>query len=301
MNRRARPLACLLGLVLLGACSSAEPEGSVTGAGVAPSADATVAEDPEKSPKNDGEGKDNKGAGSTPAGEGDGEGAGAGGGEGAGGGAGGGSSASGQAGGGGGNALFPRAGRYVYEQSGYEEFCQASCEREPLPDEQPVEISIRERTSDSAIVDSEARTSNTRVARTTYRFTPDVVFITELYTRVDVGAFDYSDSYKPKPPIESLRFPPQVGARWSGSWKGDVAGDYSIAIVGREMVAGIEAVRIETAVTFHGDLEGSSDLTAWIDPERRTILKTDGFLEAESSFGRYETEFVTTLTSGPGY
>jgi hypothetical protein len=205
----------------------------------------------------------------------------------------------------GGTAAYPTAGDYNYRQSGYEEFCQATCERQDLPPRRPMSITLKNRSSDSGVVVNEARESDNRVVRTTVKFTPDKALITEVFTRFKQGNFSFSDTYHPKPPVESLRFPLQEGAAWSGSWKDKTSGDYSIKVLAREqvMVAGktVDAFRIQTETTFRGQFDGKSKVFLWFDPDTKTVVKSDGMIDVESTFGRYRSDFQTLLNSGPGY
>jgi hypothetical protein len=202
-------------------------------------------------------------------------------------------------------AAYPAAGDYNYRQSGYEEFCQATCQRQDLPKQQPVSTKLKNRSADSAVVVNEARESDNRVVRTTMKFTSDKALITEVFTRFKQGNFSFQDTYRPKPPVESLRFPLDTGAAWSGSWKDKTSGDYSIKILGREqvMAAGtsIDAFRIRTETTFRGQFDGRSQVVLWFDPDTKAVVKADGMIDVNSTFGRYRSDFQRVLSSGPGY
>lgn len=202
-------------------------------------------------------------------------------------------------------AGWPAGGSYSYDQAGYEEFCSGPCDREKLPPIQKVTNEIGSSNADGTTVVSETKASDTRTARTTFRFTNGAAYITEVYAKLSFGAFEYSDTYKPDPPVESLRFPFKEGGAWSGSWTGDVSGDYSVSVVGREDVEVGDRVYptfvIDTSATFRGEYRGGTEMRVWIDPRTKAILRTDGNLHVDSQYGSYETEFVTNLRSGPGY
>jgi hypothetical protein len=202
-------------------------------------------------------------------------------------------------------AVYPAAGTYVLDQQGYEEFCQATCERRDLPPTQRVDVSYRDRSDDAAVVVSDARSSQERTMRTTTRWTRSDALITSVRTSFKWQGFEFVSEYHPSPPIKSLRFPLHVGDRWSGRWEAKTSGDYEISVVGQERVtAGDGAVRtfrINTFTRFEGELDGTADITVWIDPRTRAIVAADGTIEASSGFGKYRTKFETTLRSGPGY
>jgi hypothetical protein len=155
------------------------------------------------------------------------------------------------------------------------------------------------------VVVSEARASDNRVVRTTVKFTPRKALITEVFTRFQRGNFSFSDSYHPEPPVESLRFPLRSNTSWSGSWKDKTSGDYSIKVMDREQVtvggSTVDAFRLQTETTFRGQFDGKSEVTVWFDPETKTVVKNDGMIDVKSTFGRYRSEFRTSLASGPNY
>ncbi len=202
-------------------------------------------------------------------------------------------------------AVWPAAGDYVYGQSGFEEFCQATCDRKDLPEEQPISFSIKDRSENKGVVVSEARTSDSRKVRTTTAFTREHALITEVHTSFKYESFEFQDTYHPDPPVESLRFPLETGMSWSGKWKDKTSGEYTIAVTGRDRVnAGgdsVQAFRIETHTRFKGQFDGRSNVTVWVDPVKRMVVKTTGDIDVKSSFGRYRSEFSTRLRSGPGY
>lgn len=201
---------------------------------------------------------------------------------------------------------YPAAGTYTYKQSGFEEFCQTtSCERDELPPQQPVKVTYKSHSDTEAVVVSEVRASDSRVARTTFKFTQAKALITDVFTRFEYEGFEFSDSYHPDPPVEAMRFPLRSGMKWSGTWKDETSGDYSISVGDMETVSvngqSVRAFRIETETNFRGQFDGKSIATVWFDPETKTVVKSDGMLDVKSEFGRYNTEFSTLLDSGPGY
>ena len=205
----------------------------------------------------------------------------------------------------GGGAMFPASGTYVFAQNGYEEFCAGTCQKEQLPRRQPVKSSLASRSSGSATVVTEMRSSNSRMTRTTTRFTKSSADITEVYVKFSYSGYQFNQTYRPQPPVESIRFPIVDGDSWSGSWKGDVSGSYSVAVQGREAVSvngrSVNAAKLQTRTQFRGDFKGTATATVWVDPKTKAIVKTAGNLAVESNFGSYSTAFSTVLTSGPGY
>ena len=205
-----------------------------------------------------------------------------------------------------GSVAFPAPGDYVYKQNGFERFCQSgACDRRDLPNVQRVATSVERRGDDEAVVVSEAQVSERRFSRTTVRFTRDAAFITKVYARFGYGAFNFENTYRPDPPVESLRFPLRAGMKWSGSWKDDVSGTYRIEVSRRMTIAvagrAVETFRLATQTSFRGDFSGQATVTLWVDPETRAVVRTDGRMSLRSSFGSYDTEFLTVLRSGPGY
>ena len=202
-------------------------------------------------------------------------------------------------------ALAPAAGSYVYSQSGFEEFCAAGCDRQPLPKRQVIETTVPQRSAARATVVTEAKASNSRMARTTTRYTRAGAFVTQVYVRFSYAGYSFERTYRPQPEVESLRFPLTPGASWSGTWEGKVSGSYSMSVVGRETttVSGraVKTFKVETSTRFRGDFDGRAHATLWIDPRTKALVKTAGNLNVESAYGRYATGFATTLSSGPGY
>ena len=205
----------------------------------------------------------------------------------------------------GGSALFPQSGKYVYSQSGYEEFCAGTCDRQKLPRRQSITSSLTSRGSDSAVVVTEMRSSRGRLTRTTTRFSRASADITEVYIKFTYSGYEFNQTYRPQPAVESLRFPLAEGDRWSGRWSGDVSGDYRASVVGRETVnaggSSVEAFKIQTTTHFRGDFEGTANATIWVDPRTKSVVRTAGNLSVDSRFGSYSTGFATSLMSGPGY
>lgn len=203
-------------------------------------------------------------------------------------------------------ASYPAAGGYRYEQSGFEEYCQTgSCEREELPPMQSVELSYRRRSSQRATIVSDARISEQRSARTTFRFTKRAALVTEVVVRYSRNGFSFENSYRPDPPVESLRFPLRVGKSWSGRWKAQTSGDYRFEVVDRARVlAGgrsVEAFRLDSVTRFRGEFDGRAAATYLVDPDTRAVVGSQGHMKVSSTFGDFETTFKTRLRSGPGY
>ncbi len=143
------------------------------------------------------------------------------------------------------------------------------------------------------------------MARTTTRYTASAAAITEVYVRFAYSGYTFDQTYRPRPPVQSLRFPLRAGDSWSGSWRGKVSGSYSAQVVGREVVtvsgAGVDAMKVQTRTNFRGDFSGRANATVWVDPRTRAVVRTAGNLRVESTYGSYETGFATSLLSGPGY
>src|SRR5919106_436033 len=148
-------------------------------------------------------------------------------------------------------ALFPAPGTYVYDQSGSERFCQSgACDERRLPDTQRVRSSVQRRSDAAAVVVSEAQISESRFSRTTIRYTRRAAFITEVHASFSYGAFEFQNTYNPRPPVESYRWPLRAGMEWSGSWRDEVSGSYEIRVVrGVRMRVGksaVEAIQLAT-------------------------------------------------------
>lgn len=204
------------------------------------------------------------------------------------------------------SAVYPAAGRYLYGQSGFERFCQATrCEDQALPKTQPVQIALSEPSPDRAVVVSEIEASGNRTMRTTSTYTRRSALVTEVYARFAYEGFTFENTYRPEPPVESLRFPLREGAAWSGRWKDSTSGEYSIDVLGVEEVkvggGAVNAFKLSSVTTFEGEFEGSAKALIWVDPATKAMVKTTGRLDLRSAFGRYITEFSNVLRSGPGY
>ena len=201
---------------------------------------------------------------------------------------------------------YPASGTYTFAQSGYEEFCDSAgrCDKENLPSRQPTKISYQEQSGDSATVVTE-QSAGSRVARTWMRFTPSGAHITKLYVRMVYSGFRFERTYVPQPPVEAFRFPFEEGASWSGRWKAQTSGTYSVRVgAPRRLEIGAKTVTaypVDTTTTFTGDFEGRSRITAFVDPRTKSIVASDGALNVTSQFGRYSTVFETKLLGGPGY
>ncbi len=204
------------------------------------------------------------------------------------------------------SALHPAAGRYLYDQTGYESFCQAAtCERQDLPREQPVEVRLKEKAGGRALVVSEVTPSDNRMVRTTATFTRARSLVTNVYARFDYEGFTFENTYQPEPPVEALRFPLEDGRSWSGRWRDSTSGTYEVRVFGTEPVsvggASVNAVKLQTVTEFSGEFEGTGLSVIWLDPASRAVVKAKGKIELNSAFGRYITEFSNQLTSGPGF
>lgn len=200
---------------------------------------------------------------------------------------------------------FPPPGSYVYRQSGFEEFCRlpTACERIDLPAARTISSSVDRRSSSEAVVIGEGQVSQMRFVRDTMRFSVRRAVLTEAYVRFRYGSAEFENSYRPSPPVEVLRLPLTVGARWSGAWDAETAGNYSIEVVGRESLdaagARRDVFRIVSHTVFRGDVEGRQDLTVWIDSRTLATTKAVGSLDARSLGGRYRTRYEALLRSAP--
>lgn len=316
---RLRMTALCLALALTTACGSSSPplQGQ---ASESPAGDSGNENTSGTGDKKDGHGTTNpdgkgSGGGDSADGSGSGSGTGGGGGDASAGssGSGGGSGDGGQGGGSttasgepssngsGGSALFPASGTYVYSQRGYEKFCSATCDENKLPPRQSIKSSLTGRSGDSATVVTEVSASGGRLTRTTTDYTRASADITEVYVKFAYSGYEFTQTYRPDPPVESLRFPLSPGESWSGRWSGKVSGDYKVSVLARESVGDIRAIKLDTMTNFRGDFEGKANATIWVDPRTKAVLRTAGNLNVKSNFGRYETGFATSLKSGPGY
>lgn len=293
-----RRLACPLFVLtlLLGACGNDPPAGTTGGGG---GNEIAEKDDGEKTgTKKDGSG-DKKGASGDRPGGGTQAGADGGGGKRAG-------AGEGSAEDDGSSAYYPARGTYMYRQSGFEEFCDSTrCEKEDLPPTQDIEISFGGGSGDEVVVVTEARSSGNRMTRTTTRHTPERTLITKVEVNFDYQGFQFDNTYQPEPPVESVRYPLQQGAGWSGMWRDSTSGDYAIDVGPKETVevggATVQAYRIRTQTRFRGEFDGEADVIVWVDPATSAVVKTTGELHLQSMFGRYNSEFSATLRAAPGY
>jgi hypothetical protein len=198
-----------------------------------------------------------------------------------------------------GGAAWPAAGTYVYAQDGFEEFCSPQCERYALPPKQRIETSHSSRSATGAVVVTRARASGDRLVKTTTRYTDTAARVLEVHLAYSYEGFDFSRTYRPSPPVASLKFPLRSGRTWSGSWQGDVSGSYSVEVEGRESFSGSPVARLGTTTRFRGDFEGRANVTMWVDPRDGTVMKTAGNMTVEMGFGTYRTGFATALRTGP--
>jgi hypothetical protein len=292
-------------LLLLAGCS--DPQGTEPGEAAATAADGD-ASGGTSSGEDGGSGTDGPGAGSGKGGSG-GPAGDANGGKPGGGGSGprgSGGGGPGFAGGPRGSAAYPAAGDYVYAQEGFERFCQGpSCNKQPLPGTATLSASYSERSASEAVVVTEARSSEQQTLTTTTRYTPDEALITRVVIDFSYGGFNFAQTYEPQPPVESLRLPLSAQQGWAGRWKAATSGDYKVRVLGRESVSvggtSVDAYRLETVTNFRGDFSGRAQLTAWIDPQTKMVVRTDGDIAVASRFGEYTSSFETVLRTGPGY
>ena len=204
------------------------------------------------------------------------------------------------------SAFAPAAGTYVYDQSGFEEFCDATeCERQDLPPTQEVATSHEDRSGEAVVVVTEAESSDSRYTKTTTHHTRRQALITNVQVRFNYEGFSFNNSYQPDPPVESVRYPLREGSSWSGEWKDSTSGEYSIEVgASRSVTVGnatVQAYPVRTHTTFTGEFEGTADVITWIDPATAAVVKIEGELRVRSVFGRYASEFSASLRSAPGY
>lgn len=204
------------------------------------------------------------------------------------------------------SAFAPAPGTYVYDQSGFEEFCDATdCERQDLPPTQEVATSHKDGSGEAVVAVTEAESSDSRYTKTTTRHTRRHALITNVQVRFNYEGFSFNNSYQPDPPVEAVRYPLQEGSSWSGEWKDSTSGEYSIDVgPSRSVMVGnatVQAYPVRTRTTFTGEFEGNADVITWIDPATAAVVKIEGDLRVKSVFGRYASEFSATLRSAPGY
>ena len=200
------------------------------------------------------------------------------------------------AGGPGGSSGYMAAGEYVYDQKGYERFCNGpSCNKEPLPDTATMTATYQSRSANAVTIVTESRSSDSQTATTTTRHTKDAALVTKVRIDFAYGAVNFSQTYEPRPPVVSLSFPLEVGKSWKGRWKAQTSGDYRMKVTG--FSDGI--YRVETVTNFKGDFSGRAQVTVWVDGDTRAIVRTDGQIAVASGFGEYTSDFRTTLRSAP--
>ena len=204
-------------------------------------------------------------------------------------------------------SAYPAAGTYTFAQKGYEEFCDTAgnCDKQRLPSRQPVKTTYESRSGSSAVVVTEQKASQSRLARTWTRFTPSGAHITKVYVRFEYSGFRFERTYVPEPSVEALRFPFDAGSSWSGRWRASTSGSYQVEVgAARSVPVGNKSVKafpVATTTEFRGDFEGRSKITTYIDPRTKAIVAAKGVLNVTSQFGRYSTLFETGLVDGPGY
>lgn len=204
------------------------------------------------------------------------------------------------------SSWYPGKGLYTYGQTGWEEFCDAtSCEKQKLPPTQEVKTFYERASSNEVVVVTEAEASRSRFVRTTTRHTPKGAFVTKVFLKFDYEGVSFSNSYQPEPPVEIVRLPLQQGMKWSGEWKDDTSGDYTIEVGGKEAVSvggrTVQAFPLHTVTNYRGEFDGSSTTTVWVDPATAAVVKTDGEINVKSFFGTYRSNFHARLRSAPGY
>lgn len=200
------------------------------------------------------------------------------------------------AGGSEGSSGYLAAGEYVYDQEGFERFCQGPrCSKDKLPETATIRASYESRSGGEAVIVTESHSSEQQTITTTTRHTPEQALITKVVIDFAYGTFHYSQTYEPKPPIESLSFPLEAGKSWRGRWKAQTSGDYRMKVVG--VSDGVW--EIETVTNFRGDFSGRAQATVWVDGDSRAIVRTDGDIAVASAFGEYTSSFRTTLRTAP--
>ncbi len=205
------------------------------------------------------------------------------------------------------SAPYPAAGTYTFSQSGYEEFCDSAgnCDKQPLPKRQPSEVSYERRDGDAAVVVTKQEQSRSRTTTTWARFDASGVHVTKVHVEFNYSGFPFNRTYEPQPPVEAIRFPLTEGEKWSGKWKDETSGSYSVRVGNRRTIyiggRRIAVFPLETTTEFRGDFEGKSRITVYVDPDTKAIVATDGVLNVTSRFGRYATVFETKLSDGPEY
>lgn len=203
-------------------------------------------------------------------------------------------------------ALFPRPGRYVLRQRGYEKFCgTVSCAREPLPRRGIMRVELMDVADGAATIAMINRSSKHGSTRSTISYDGAAAHITNVTVRFSYETVTYERDYEPRPAVRSLRFPLERGATWASSWTAETSGTYKAAVAGFDwMRAGgrrVRAARVVTATTFSGEFDGRSDVVVWIDPRTRAPIASEGTIDVTSEVGRFVSEFKTLLTSGPAY
>ena len=201
---------------------------------------------------------------------------------------------------------YPQHGVYVYSQSGFEEFCDASgCQRQDLPATQEVRTTYESVSDSEAVVVTAAQASDNRFVRTTTRHTRSGAFVTHVRLEFDYQGARFNNDYEPDPPVEVARLPLREGQHWEGQWDARTSGRYQVEVGPKVPVTvrdrTVQAFELRVRTTFRGDFEGNSFVRFWVDPATAAIVKTAGQIDVSSFFGDYKTRFQATLRDAPGY
>lgn len=102
----------------------------------------------------------------------------------------------------------------------------------------------------------------------------------------------------PDPPILMLS---GSELEWSGSFRGATRGRYAAEIVGRKKFRidgeSVEAVGVETRVSYAGEIEGTERATRWLSTDTRLIVAENVTQERSFGLDRMRLEYRSRLKS----
>jgi hypothetical protein len=136
---------------------------------------------------------------------------------------------------------------------------------------------------------------------TVLRYLPDQVLLLSLEVGAGPG-LQYR--FASEAGVLFLRLPPAPGDSWEWTLTSEDGGETvtqatTVGPVERIEVAGvaIEAPRLDTTITLSGDLDGTVQLTSWLDPARRTTARAHQVSDLTYAGFRLTSDTTSDLVS----